>query len=267
MLRNFKSRTAKIGIMLFMCLLVTLFAGLSISSVSSRGQLASQLDFKPKRLHLVNRIGSNYLFRGNFPGIGDGSVREIEIDVWKNTMAAKLKAAGMRVPPKYKIIDISLLSRVVESADISLERNFFQADPSMGNFIYHPILGSLLSPANFSKSFQELIVSEELYGVDDLPKLLENIHSILKEPSALPKFVYVHCEAGIDRTGEVMGAYSMQYRKLSYAQAVQENDAVLAVSGRSKPISYFSLSAIQWYALYLREVLDRDHIGSIEGVD
>ncbi len=35
-----------------------------------------------------------------------------------------------------------------------------------------------------------------------------------------PAFIYTHCEAGTDRTGEVSGAYYIRYLQMSFQEAL-----------------------------------------------
>lgn len=73
-----------------------------------------------------------------------------------------------------------------------------------------------------------------------------------------PLVIYVHCEAGFDRTGEVIAAYQLRHQGKSYHQAYQN---AVEVAGRQ--ISSFSKHGLQWYAYYLREVEKVPTIGDI----
>lgn len=70
--------------------------------------------------------------------------------------------------------------------------------------------------------------------------------------------IYVHCEAGFDRTGEVIAAYQLRYQGNSYNQAYRN---AVKVAGRN--IRAFSKHGLQWYAYYLREVERLPTIGDI----
>lgn len=54
--------------------------------------------------------------------------------------------------------------------------------------------------------------------------------------------LYVHCEAGEDRTGEVSGAYYMQYLRWTFLDALSYDDHIEA-----RNIQPESMHALQWY--------------------
>ena len=67
----------------------------------------------------------------------------------------------------------------------------------------------------------------------------------LKERSDnLPISMYVHCEAGCDRTGEFIGDY-----RLMYMDGNITNDYNLDCSECGRCPDYYSTTAIQWFCL------------------
>lgn len=62
--------------------------------------------------------------------------------------------------------------------------------------------------------------------------------------------IYGHCDCGIDRTGQSFGAYAMRYLNFTWKEANKWN---IAVAGH--PIQCPNWLAMQWYCLYLRDVL------------
>ena len=56
-----------------------------------------------------------------------------------------------------------------------------------------------------------------------------------------PIVIYVHCEAGEDRTGEISGAYYMQYLKWTFLTALDYDNHI-----ESRHIQNASMHALQW---------------------
>jgi len=72
---------------------------------------------------------------------------------------------------------------------------------------------------------------------------------MLTAPETRPVVLYVHCTAGCDRTGEVIGSYRMKYQT--------EYDVVemygLDVAECGRPPNYWSTTALEWFCLYMQE--------------
>jgi len=69
---------------------------------------------------------------------------------------------------------------------------------------------------------------------------------MLQEHKENPTIIYIHCQAGIDRTGELSGAYMLTYLSKSLEDVTKiSND----IAGGE--ISKYSLNALKWYNLLL----------------
>jgi protein-tyrosine phosphatase len=62
----------------------------------------------------------------------------------------------------------------------------------------------------------------------------------------LPVRTYVHCEHGMDRTGQVLMSYEMRYLGRSWKQVLTYSNAVGA-----RPVQPENRCAAQWYCFYL----------------
>jgi hypothetical protein len=220
------------------------------------GETHEQNKFTPELVSLLaTDAGSgNYLFRGNMPIDGN------EFSYNQLRAAMKKAAPGGVLPEQYFLIDISLVNSINpnEAADLAIERQFWKVNSHLGQVINHPVYGSLTSPNDYPEQVRKKL--ERIPTLSSTDVLLENIQSLLlaNQANAQPLVLYIHCEAGKDRTGEVAAAYAMKYQGSSYLDAYAN---AKRIAGRD--LSSFSRNELQWYAYYLREVQNVQTIGDI----
>lgn len=92
------------------------------------------------------------------------------------------------------------------------------------------------------------------WELDQLPTRIPALNAMLHSEAPFANtsiVVYVHCEAGMDRTGEISGSYYMQYLNWSFTKALDYNNHV-----ESRNISTSSMRAMQWFCYYLQYALD-----------
>jgi len=92
---------------------------------------------------------------------------------------------------------------------------------------------------------------------DQLPIKMELINSLMhtRGPNGRPLLMYVHCEAGEDRTGEFSGSYYVKWLGWTYKQALDYDDHI-----ESRNIMTVSKNAFQWYCYYLYYVEKQTHL-------
>jgi hypothetical protein len=190
----------KLGV--FSCLLATAAAGWS-----------------PDRLHHVDTIGQGHLFRGSAP-IVNGSFAFDALRTQMQVMAKK--EAGVSVPDDFVLVVVSFLDNIKssEAAELKAEQAWFAASPpvqSGSHLIHWPIIGDATSPSVYPKSICQHEAKEYASSHDGMPGKVNEIHGILTA-ATVPTVVYFHCDAGMDRTGEMYGDYSMQYRNMTYSE-------------------------------------------------
>lgn len=227
----------------------------AITEASDERALMGQEGEPIVQLVTKNTLTDNVLFRGNLPI--SHSTEKFQYDNLVTRLEQAAATAGATLPENYTIIDISLINELTpeEAKNLSTEKEFWRAHPTLGYLINHPIYGAFTSPNTYPKATRK---SLERYSLDHLNKLITEIHEKLISQNEHPLLLYVHCEDGKDRTGEVIAAYSMRYLEVSYKDALNNaND----IAGRK--IRRFSKHGIQWYAYYLRDVLDIPTIGPI----
>jgi hypothetical protein len=84
---------------------------------------------------------------------------------------------------------------------------------------------------------------------DQLHDRMQQLHNFLAfEPPTT--VVYAHCEGGIDRTGELMGAYYLRWLNKSWAEMNQLNAEIA-----NRPFGCDNYRATLWYSIYLVETL------------
>jgi hypothetical protein len=87
------------------------------------------------------------------------------------------------------------------------------------------------------------------YDFDRLAERTSRLSEILKNGAPTrerPLCVYVHCVAGIDRTGEMIGAYLLRTTRMSLSQVLSYDDAI-----GHRPIAKASRIHLEWFCLWL----------------
>ena len=239
----------------------TLFPGedlfLNAEGLATNYQNETGGNFKPERVHLVayNEQTGNYLFRGNMPLNSETFAYDELLGIMNVRSQEEL---GALLPESVKIIDVSLVNSIEKSEKRHLEkeRSFFAQNPELGEVINRPIYGIPISVRHTHRKWRKHFSKK--WGKDKLESLINNLSTWLNKNQDIPVIIYVHCEAGFDRTGEVIAAYQLRFQGKSYHEAYQN---AVEVAGRN--ISSFSKHGLQWYAYYLREVTRLPTIGDI----
>jgi len=196
---------------------------------------------------------NNYLFRGNEPKISVNDSDVFAYELLGTYMANATRQAGFTLPSSYYLIDIKYVYSTIdpfEEADIKLETAFFKANPMLGEFSTHVILGDVTDPSLLPKATANAKAATlPTWQDDDLPNYIPSIYKLLYTPRTQPTVIYFHCECGCDRTGEIGASYALKYLNMTYPQALGWDEKI---AGRLiLPNHQF---AIDWYCFYLNVV-------------
>lgn len=216
---------------------------------------SATLDFA--RVHLVDFAKTdtglvNFLFRSNMP-INDTT---LDYDNLKADMKFRVQnesgVAGLELPDAFYLLDISLDNPF--DKDNAIELSFWN-DPlhaSLGSYLNWPIgFAGILPPTLYTT--QQIIdmsaANGTVWNEDHLPDRVDEVRQMLLSPhaSGLPLVILVHCEAGCDRTGQMVGSY-----RLRYQQKTAKEMYALDVYECTRPPNYFSTSGLEWFCYYLQ---------------
>ncbi|MGC6472609.1 MAG: hypothetical protein ACON4W_07015 [Parvibaculales bacterium] len=205
--------------------------------------LESEEAFDPSRLALVDNVNGVLLFRSNLPAVLDPQnskvVQSFDYDQLVSAMKQVSAAQNVPFPDQPYIVDISLLNDVIEAQTLEVEQKFFENNPNLGEFINYPIFGALLPPNDFPDSVANPVAINT--PVDDLPNRVQNIRNMMQ--NARPGSVFVvHCNRGQDRTGEVIGAYSIEFLGMTLDQYL-----ATATQDSGKAPNTLSQNGIKWF--------------------
>ena len=226
-----------------------MFKALLICSLVALG--SATLDYT--RVHLVDHDAAtgNLLFRGNMP---TNSSHVFIIDTLLSYLKKRAKEASVPFPAagEFLLYDISL-NNDFDGKDFKGERDFWK-DPStksLGQFINWPLgLAGIVPPKLFPKSKIPTMANGSVWKLDQIPSRVQQIRNWLTTPLTTPnkKVVvqYVHCTAGCDRTGEVIGSYRMRYNNNDVIDMYSKD---VAECGR--PPNYWSTTALEWFCEYI----------------
>ncbi|KYR01244.1 putative protein tyrosine phosphatase [Tieghemostelium lacteum] len=214
-----------------------------------------------RKFHLIDKTPVlsngfvNYLFRGNEPTISTPNGEEFSYEQLVDCLRNSSESQGITLPDDFYIIDIKLIYGVSsEIPVIELERNFFAANSSLGEFGTNVTLGDLWDP-NFIPKSDRIEWAKNLteWQKDNLPQRMEDYYNILNTPLDKPVVLFFHCLCGCDRTGEIAASYVMRYFGWDFITALDWDEKI---AGR--PIMPNNKWGAQWYCLYLKYSLNMD---------
>lgn len=118
-----------------------------------------------------------------------------------------------------------------------------------GRLVEWPIgVAGIIPPAKVDKD-KRAEVSEDMWAVDQLPQRVDMLKQMLSLTldSGKPIVILVHCTAGCDRTGEMIGAY-----RLTSGNYTAQEMYALDVSECGRAPNYYSTHALEWYCIKLQ---------------
>ncbi len=227
----------------------------NLSSAAYWPKPKKEVTFTPRKLRLVDYDpeSGNYLFRGNMPIInGQFAFKEI-IDTMNLRCTEQLETT---LPEDIFVLDISLISKLAESHLLKLEQAFTQTNPDLVHLIHYPVYGAVSNPDYYPGSVLQIMLNLPFIG--DVYSLVDKLRNLLNQQQSRPVAIFVHCQAGSDRTGMVIGAYQMQFLGKSYLEVIEEAEEI---AGR--PVKSLQKRGLKWIAYYLRDSKGIQSVGTI----
>ncbi|KAF2074597.1 hypothetical protein CYY_004104 [Polysphondylium violaceum] len=220
---------------------------------------AGDLDYK--KVHYIQSTpplangNVNYIFRGNEPRENVNGTTIFAYDDLVSFIKQNGQENNITIPDQFYLIDIKLITGPLPSElpDIELEQNFFAQNSNLGEFHTNNTFGDLLDPQWFDEE-EQISMAKTLpnWQKDDLQYRMDLYHNILFTERDLPVVLYIHCECGCDRTGEIMASWVMRFQGWNFAQAMEWD---YSIAGRK--INFANQWATQWYCLYLQYAENR----------
>lgn len=195
----------------------------------------------------------NMLFRGGAPEVKGN----FDWNALVGAMSVAAKAVNKTLPPSFQVLDIN-----VENLDdryfhhdglhVVAEKEFFDKNPRNGTFVFWYTHGTFGKAAQsfLSDDIHWLATTYTTWSTDNLWIRVPALRSYLTRKTSPPTVIYLHCDCGCDRTGELMGSYAMQYQGKTWDQVCEWNNQI---AGR--PQMCPNVHSMQWYCLYLNQVL------------
>jgi len=217
----------------------------------------------------VDDVDGNFLFRG-------GETLLSNVFDYAGLKAAIAQAPNLPprpLPDQYYLVVINLLhsnevanieAGVTFFGDVPNPDGFGQVPNPRGQFHLWDTNGT--SDCYFSmdpqKREERVEVLEEwlpdplIWRVATIRRWLEHGGQSLPTPppNNYPLVIYVHCDGGCDRTGEMIGAYRLRYMAYSWMEMWREQPC-------GRPMGCNNYRAVQWYAFWLNKVLNRQITG------
>ena len=214
------------------------------------------------RIHVVDKfVGkdfTNLFVRGNVPII-DGAFAIEALSQYIITRAKE--EAGFTLSPNFYLTDVSLMNAVDEPAS---ERDFW-ADPqhaNLGEYVVWPMgLAGLYDPRSYDVPTQYTMSNGTVWEFDLLPERTHKLIEMLRQPGPIdPKtnlprtrVIYIHCQAGRDRTGQAVIAYRLAMVPISSftPSTLQTMFEKNIIEGGRCPNDW-SVKATEWFCIYFK---------------
>ncbi|HYX28803.1 MAG TPA: hypothetical protein VE863_09560 [Pyrinomonadaceae bacterium] len=218
----------------------------------------------------VDQVGNNFLFRGPLPLTPTSDPKQpflFNYDGLRGGMENALRNTGHELPWPYRLIDINLCQweNVSNIPWIETEYNYFQDHPDAGEFQFWETNGTglcPLSPPLNDPEVQTYLATNLWYWLTDRladsppgvypPGRMDQLREWLATDTDPPTVIYAHCQGGIDRTGELIGAYYLRWMGKTWAEMNCLNYQITEPNPR--PFGCNNYRATLWYAIYLNVV-------------
>ena len=150
---------------------------------------------------------------------------------------------------------VSMLSTIKssEKAELGVEQAYAAANPANVSLVHWPIVGDIVSPDTYPTSLCKSHAKDYDSSGDHMPSHVQQLRGLLTNgtsASSSYRVVYFHCDAGMDRTGELYGDYMMTFSDQNYSTVLAFDNAI---ENPPRDINHVNQRALEWYCLYLLE--------------
>jgi hypothetical protein len=181
-------------------------------------------------VRLIDSYGANKLYRGGSPEVPESDYNDTAPFNWTALTKAMDKASPL--PPVFRVLMVNLESlqydnRSKDGGHVVRELEFFEKNPSKGSLVFWRIVGADTPYApRLDASRMWLSKHFDMWDSDQLSVRIGMLHSYLRTNYSIPTMIYIHCDCGCDRTGQVSGAYVLKYLGWTWKDTVAYNNAV-----------------------------------------
>jgi len=202
-----------------------------------------------RRVALIDKIGNNYVFRGNNPFIIKDGKMIFAYDEITSYFNKILKKEGEKPLDDYYLINVSLLD-VDQYFIMKKEEEFFAQHPKEGEVINFSTLSTSLLLGKFPNSS---IVNKSLNDYNLwVSDRLKQIYELASKQTNKTVIVYIHCNSGRDRTGLIITGYRLLFNNMPLRETRMMD---LKEAQRSSVASYDE--AIRSYCRYVKKTYNK----------
>ena len=186
------------------------------------------MSFVPNRTRFLDHLqNGSLLFRGNVPESGGVFVLKDVLD----SMEQQAKISGVSFERSAPFYDFTLLSEIFDHDAYNKEDAFFEQHPNIGKLLHDDVDGI---------AARAIIHGKHALGKAMLD-IVKQVHTALEMNGKIN--VYLHCNAGLDRTGIISAGYGLLYQNYTPEQAKGQNIALGLPRGPNST-SMFAIDAM-----------------------
>ncbi|MBI3358897.1 MAG: tyrosine-protein phosphatase [Nitrospirae bacterium] len=233
------------------CCLI-LLAGLFVCVVVFFWSQKIPQELDPNRIALIAVVGNNYIFRGNNPFVTKDKETVFAYHELTSYFNNILSQQDRNLLQDYYLVDVSLLD-LDEYYTMKKEEQFFAKHPDRGRVMNI----STLSPSLlFKRSPHSNRVTQQITERYSLwvTNTLKQIQEMASRQTDKPIIIYIHCNAGRDRTGFIVAGYKLLFHNVHLSGVRLQN---VAESGRNSEGVYEQ--AIYSYCLHVKQVYNKSN--------
>lgn len=215
------------------------------------------------RFHCVTKDEStgNFLFRSNMPlapnATGTAVADDFGYDAIRSYVSSRApEECGSAPPDDFYLVEVTLNNAADDTQGLLAVRAWhgWPENMGLGRLVDWPLgTAGIVPPSAVPPALWDTVAGR-LFVVDQLPARVAALTQLLQTPTPAwaggkPLVVLVHCSAGCDRTGEMIGAFRLTYE--SNPQISAADMYALDVSECTRPPNYYSTHALEWYCILL----------------
>lgn len=213
-------------------------------------------------VRLVDSHGANKLYRGGSPEVSKQAIakkthspqvpeRNYNASApfnWTALTEAMERASAL--PKAFRVVMVNLESLSygeggMDGGHVAKEWHFFHKNPQKGALMFWRIVGADSPyPGVLDESRAWLVKNFDMWDSDQMSNRVAQLRTMLMTPTSLPTMIYIHCDCGCDRTGQIAGAYAMRYLNWTWPQTIEYNNAIEPDTPCMECPNYWALN---WY--------------------